>query len=238
MSTRRKAVTIRDVAKLAGVGVSTVSYVLNGNDQHVGPGTRDQILAAVRELNYRPNAIALSMVRRKTASVGLIINELNNPLFVPVTEGVEAVLKAHGYHIILVSANDIEDEMSAIETLRAQQVDGIIFMSLSVHYPEDHLKHLTSEGVPFVVINRDLDDPDINQIKLDDLGAARIATQHLIDLGHTRIATITGPREIRRSAGDRHSGWLEALGANSLETVPDWIVSNYYSYEGGYTASQ
>ncbi len=235
---RRKAVTIRDVAKKAGVGVSTVSYVLNGNDDHVGPGTREQILAVVRELNYRPNAIARSMVKQKTATIGLIINELSNPLFVPVTEGVEAVLKTQGYQIILASANDIEAEISAIETLRAQQVDGFIFMSLSVHYPEAHLKRLTEEGVPFVVINRDLDDPEINQIKLDDVGAGQIATQHLIDLGHTRIATISGPMDVRRSAVDRHQGWLNALEANGLTVKPEWIVSSLFSYEGGFIAAK
>ncbi|HLY25538.1 MAG TPA: LacI family DNA-binding transcriptional regulator, partial [Aggregatilineales bacterium] len=79
---RRKTVTIRDVAKLAGVGVSTVSYVLNGRDDHVGADTRNQILAAARELNYRPNAIARSMVKQQTAIIGLAITELDNPLFV------------------------------------------------------------------------------------------------------------------------------------------------------------
>jgi LacI family transcriptional regulator len=215
-----------------------VSYVLNGDDTHVGAATREQILAAVRELNYRPNAIARSMVRQKTATIGLIINELNNPLFVPVTEGVEAVLKAQGYHIILVQAKNVEDEIVAIETLRAQQVDGLIFMSLSAHYSAEHLKHLTAEGVPFVVINRILDDPEINQIKLDDKGAATIITQHLIDLGHSRIATIAGPRDLRLSAENRYQGWVEALNSNGLDVIPDWVVSAPYGYEEGYKVAQ
>src|SRR6185369_11529698 len=98
-------------------------------------------------------------------------------------------------------------------------------------YPEDHLKKLTEEGVPFVVINRDLHDPAINQIKLDDEGAGQIATQHLIDLGHTRIATIAGPRDTRRSAVNRHQGWLNALAANGLTARSEWIVSGAYTYE-------
>src|SRR4051812_21848378 len=107
----RKAATIRDVAKYAGVGVSTVSYVLNGHDNHVSPTTRDLILAAARDLNYRPNAIARSMVRRKTATIGLIITELQNALFIPVTEGVEEVLRTEGYHILLASAGDMAGEI-------------------------------------------------------------------------------------------------------------------------------
>ena len=108
---RRKAVTIRDVAKLAGVGISTVSYVLNGNDQHVGPTTREQILAAARELNYRPNAIARSMVKQTTSTIGLIITELQNQLFVPIVEGVEEILRGHGYHILLASAADVDSKL-------------------------------------------------------------------------------------------------------------------------------
>src|ERR1700694_859139 len=97
----RKAITLRDVAQRAGVGVSTVSYVLNGNENHVSIATRDQILVAARELGYRPNAIARSMVRKKTATIGLIISELQNPLFVPVTVGVEEILRQAGYQISL-----------------------------------------------------------------------------------------------------------------------------------------
>jgi LacI family transcriptional regulator len=239
----RKAVTIRDVAKRAGVGVSTVSYVLNGKDEHVSAPTRALILAAVRDLNYRPNQIARSMVRKKTATIGLIITELQNPLFVPVTEGVEGVLKPEGYHIILASANDLTNEIEAIETLRAQQVDGFIFMSLSFRYPTDHLRRLLDEEFPFVVINRDLDDSDINLIQFDDRGAGRSATEHLIALGHRQIGMISGPMgdeplPCRRSAIERYEGWREALAASNLPARPDWVMAGGYTYAGGYRATR
>ncbi|MEP6987521.1 MAG: LacI family DNA-binding transcriptional regulator [Chloroflexota bacterium] len=239
---RLKAITIRDVAKRAGVGVSTVSYVLNGHNNHVSSETRDLILEAVRDLNYRPNAIARSMVKRKTATIGLIISELQNALFIPVTAGVEAVLQPEKYHILLASASDLTSEINAIETMRAQQVDGFIIMSLSLRFPEAHLLQLQEEGVPFVVINRDLENDAINQIRLDEYGAGRMATQHLLDLGHSRIAIITGPLSEdpnvrRRSAIGRYQGWRSMLEERSLPISEEWIIDGQYTFEGGYNAA-
>ncbi|HMA34370.1 MAG TPA: LacI family DNA-binding transcriptional regulator [Chloroflexia bacterium] len=238
---RKKEITIRDVAEQAGVSVTTVSHVLNGNDDHVGPAKRDHVLEVMQALNYRPNAIARSMITRNTATIGLIINELENALFVPVIDGVNEVLRGQGYHIVLASAPDLEGEVRAIETLRAQQVDGFIFMLLSLRYPSEHLTRLKDEGVPFVVINRTLDDPGIMQIQFDDLGAGRSATEHLLSLGHTRIATISGPLAgpvPRRSALDRLQGWREALLARDLEPDAAWIADGGYTPAGGYAAAQ
>jgi len=236
----RKTVTIRDVAQRAGVGVSTVSYVLNGHDNHVGPDTRTQILLAARELGYRPNAIARSMVRKSTATIGLIFNELQNPLFVPVTVGVEEALRQEGYQTILANADTIEAEIRAIETLRGQQVDGIILMSLSRRYPKAHLNTLYAEEFPFIVINRDLDDAEIYQITLDDRGAGRLATEHLIRVGHYRIGIITGPMadspNHRKSAVDRYEGWHETMLAHQLPIEAAWCVPGEYTFEGGYQA--
>ncbi len=238
---RRKFVTIRDVAAHAGVSVSTVSHVLNGNDQHVGAATREQVQAAVNALRYRPNAIARSMVKQKTATVGLVLTEVDNPLFMPVVAGVEEVLRPAGYHIVLASAPDVTGEMQAIETLRSQQVDGFIFMSLSTCISNDHLVHLQDDGVPLVVINRCIGDEAINLVSWADREAGYTATKHLMTLGHTRIGTIRGPVESvppRKSASERHQGWLQALAEDDLPVVPHWIIDGHYTYEGGYQAAQ
>jgi LacI family transcriptional regulator len=239
----RRRATIRDVARLAGVGVSTVSYVLNGYDDHVASDTREHILAAARQLNYRPNAIARSMVKQKTVTIGVIIAELRNPLFIPITEGVEEVLRREGYQILVASAEDLASEMNVIEAFRVQQVAGFIFMSLSVRYPIDHLLQLREENIPFVIINRDLDDDRFNRIQLDDWSAGFTATEHLIKLGHTRIGTISGlldgePSIRRRSAIERQQGWQDALQVHRLVVTPSWIVSGVYTYDGGYRATR
>ncbi len=237
---RRKAVTIRDVAKHAGVGVSTVSYVLNGSADHVGPATRELILNTARDLGYRRNAIARSMVRKQTATIGLIISELQNPLFLPITVGIEAILRQEGYQIILATAETTESEIQAVDTLRGQQVDGIIIMSLSRRYPIEHLRRLHDEEFPFVVINRDLDDPDIYQIRFNERQGGQTATEHLIRTGRRRIGIITGPLDDipnhRKSAVERLAGWRETLEAHGLEINPNWIVPGDYTFEGGYQA--
>lgn len=238
---RPKVVTIREVAKQAGVSVGTVSYVLNGKYEGVNSDKRDRVLEVVRELGYRPNAVARSMITRATAIIGLIISELKNPLFVPVVEGVQEVLREQGYHIVLAEAADMESEVKAIETLRRQQVDGFIFMSLSYRYSGEHLNRLKEEEIPFVVINRDLDDPQVNLVQLDDLGAGYNATKHLLDLGHTRIAAINGPiysDPPRRSAIERHGGWQKALQERSLEIPAEWNIVGNYNYKDGYEAAQ
>jgi len=114
---RQKAPTIRDVAERARVSVSTVSHVLNGNDGHVSPAVRQRVLEVVEDLKYRPNAIARSMVKRKTATIGLVFNEIENSLFVPVIDGVNEVLQPAGYHMVLASAPDVQGEIEAIDTL-------------------------------------------------------------------------------------------------------------------------
>jgi LacI family transcriptional regulator len=235
----RKLVTIRDVAARAGVSVSTVSYVLNGKDEHVGEMTQKLVREAVQQLGYRPNAIARSMVRQRTATIGLVLTEVDNPLFSPVVAGVEEVLRPAGYSMVLISAPDVESEIQAIETLLSQQVDGFIFMSLSLCTSNDHLVRLQEEGLPLVLINRCIEEKSINLITWADREAGYSATRHLLSLGHRAIGTISGPlksKVLRKSALDRHAGWQQAMSEANLLVPPDWIVDGLYTYEGGYQA--
>jgi len=241
---RRKSVTIRDVAQMAEVSISTVSQVLNGNNQYVGEAKRDRVLAAVQALQYRPNAIARSMVKRRTATVGVVFTSVLGELFVPIVKCIQEVLHPLGYSIILTSTPDAESEMQAIETLKAQQVDGFIFMSFrspDSQHRSAHLLPLKDEGIPFVVINRSVEkDYGLNQIQFNEREAGYLATKHLINLGHTSIATISGPLNHVppwKSAVERQQGWLEALKEHNLEVVPEWIYDGQYNYKGGYQAA-
>ena len=237
----RKVITMRDVAEHAQVSISTVSQILNGNAHYVRAEKRERVLAAIKDLNYHPNIIARSMVKRRTMTIGLVITEIENALFVPVTGAVESVLSAEGYHILLARAPDTASEIEAIETLRARQVDGFIFMFLSLSMQSAHLTRLKEAGIPFVVINRPLEDQDISQILFDDRGAGYLATHHLLTLGHTRIATISGPLHHQpawHSAQERYLGWEQALTERGIAIDPAWVVSGHYSYTGGYQAIQ
>lgn len=233
-------VTIKDVAKRAGVAISTVSSVTNGNNKHVGQATREKVLQAIKELDYRPNAIARSMVKGTTTTVGLVMSEVS-PLFDAVDSGAEQVLMAEGFQIFMAHAQDYEDEERAIETFRSKQVNGFIFMHRSRKAPYDNLISLKRDNVPFVVINHGLDDSEINQVMFDDFGTGRMGAQHLINLGHTRIATFSGPLNEPQpwnSAQERHRGWRQTILENNLPVREEWIVRSPYSYEGGYAAAQ
>jgi|SRR6266700_950529 len=245
MLMRRKAVTIRDVAQLAQVSISTVSQVLNGNTQYVVEAKRDRVLSAVRELQYRPNAIARSMVKRQTATVGVVFTTVLGNLFVPIVEHLQDVLRPQGYNIILASSPDTESESQAIEALKAQQVDGFIFMSFrsaTSQHNTAHLLRLKEEGIPLVVINRSLErECDLNQIQFNHWETGYLATKHLINLGHTSIATISGPlHDVPpwQSAVERQQGWLQALKEHDLGVVAEWICDGHYTYQGGYEAAQ
>lgn len=236
----KEIVTIKDVAKRAGVAISTVSSVTNGHNKHVGPATREKVLQAIKDLDYRPNAIARSMVKGTTTTVGLVMSEVS-PLFDAVDTGVEQVLMAEGFQIFMAHAQDYDDEVRVIETFRSKQVNGFIFMHRSRKAAYDNLTALKEDNVPFVVVNQGLDDSEINQVMSDDFGAGRMGVQHLINLGHTRIATFSGPLNDPQpwhSAQERHRGWRQTLLENNLPVREEWIIKSPYSYAGGYAVAQ
>ncbi len=181
----------------------------------------------------------------KTATVGVVFTSIVCDLFLPIVECIQDVLRPQGYNIILASTPDVEREIQAIETLKAQQVDGFIFVSFMSENSRcecAHLLPLKEEGIPFVVINRPFSQEyDINQIRFNHKEAAYLATKHLINLGHTSIVTISGPLHHVppwESAIERQQGWLEALKEHDLEVVPEWIYDGRYCYQGGYEAAQ
>jgi LacI family transcriptional regulator len=238
---KKESVTIRHVAQRAGVSVTTVSNVLNGNLRHVGEATRTAVRQAMDDLNYRPNAIARSMVRQTTATIGLVMSEIQNPVLVPVLDGVAEVLAAEGFRLVLAEADNVEAEATAIETLREQQVAGLLFMLLSYRYPAEHLQKLHGDGLPFVLLNRAVNDRSLNQVLFDDTGAALMATRHLLGLGHSRIGLISGSLQtipLRQSAHNRWLGWRQALEGQNLEPDESWIFDGGYTFEGGYRAAQ
>lgn len=238
---RRKTVTIREVAQRAQVSVSTVSQILNGNSRYVGADKRERVLQAAEELQYRPNAIARSMVKQQTATVGMIFTSVVDHLFIHTIRSAQSILHPRGYTIFLADAPDVESEIEAITALQDRQVDGFIFVSMTSISEAAHLLRLKEAGVPFVVINRPLErDCDFNQIHWNDWEAGYLATRHLLSLGHTSIGTISGPLQGLphwQSAFDRHQGWQQALAEQGIVTSPDWSVDGNYTYQGGYAAT-
>src|SRR5918992_5543372 len=147
--------TMRRIAQELGVSVTTVSKVLNEHAD-IGPATRARVLARVQELGYRPNAVARSLSLRRTNTLGVVIPDLMHSFFVEIVAGIESVMSARGYGLLLCSSGeDLRKERSELEMLRARQVDGIVLASAHVSGNTDVLKQISAIGCALVMIDRD-----------------------------------------------------------------------------------
>lgn len=180
-------ITIRDIAKKAGVGVGTVSRVLNGHEA-VSDATRRKVLEAIQALDYRPNRSARQLSLGKTFAVGVIAPFFTIPSVVERLRGIEHILAESGYDMILLNVETIERRNHYFQEVpRRERVDGILLMSLPLNDGEV----ASFARVPTVMI--DSQHPLFSNVGIDDLAGAYQATKHLIDLGHTKIAYIGDP---------------------------------------------
>lgn len=213
--------TIYDVSKAAGVSIATVSRVYNGS-RRVDEKTRRLVVAAAEALDYHPNALARSLVHKSTETVALVVPDISNPFFPEVARGVEDAANGSGYNVILCNSdNRPEKEVAYCSVMRKRRVDGIIFIMTGEE--TSHIAALNRAGVPVVLVDREPGDLPIDMVVTDNLEGGRAAAQHLLDLGHERLGTITGPLKTR-TAADRLLGFqqvLEAAGRFRLEYVTE-----------------
>jgi LacI family transcriptional regulator len=228
------SVTIRSVAAAAGVSMTTVSNVLNGRHEQMTADTRERVQQAMRSLGYRPNHVAQSLVTSRTATIGLIISEMTNSLYPPVTIGAEAACRDGGFSLLLAHAEGLDAERRTVELMRAKRVEGLVLFSTSfLDIANDHLIQAHEEGVPIVAINRTLPvRVPISRVAFDHFGGARQATSHLIELGHRRIAHIAGPSH-RFTGQQRRGGYEKALEEAGIPVDPRLVEEGDYSFESG-----
>jgi LacI family transcriptional regulator len=215
--------TLRDVARLAGVHPATASRALNEETRAlVNEDTARRVLRAAEEVGYRPNPIARGLKTNRSYTIGVLIPDLNNPLFPPILRGIEDRLEVAGYTPLIANTdNDPERELLDTQAMRARQVDGIIAATAR----RDHglFDEVVAAGLDLVLVNRWLPDVAISSATADDRKGQRLAVQHLTDLGHRSIAYIAGPLDY--STGfDRREGFLEAVRGAGLEPDPALIV--------------
>ncbi|MDQ1050220.1 LacI family DNA-binding transcriptional regulator [Streptomyces sp. V4I2] len=196
--------TIRDVAEQAGVSKSLVSLVLRGSDQ-VRPEKRDAVLRAVRELGYRPNAAARSLSEQRTRTVGVLLNDLRNPWFIDLLDGLNALLHDQGLHMLLGDARlNRRTGQDLARPFLDLQADGLVVVGT---LPDPAALGTVAERIPVVVAGaREPVPPGVDVVAGDDEQGARLVTEHLIGLGHRRIAHIAGYGAV----GDLRRGSFEA----------------------------
>ncbi|TCO68655.1 LacI family DNA-binding transcriptional regulator [Caldanaerobacter subterraneus] len=226
------AVTIKDIARLANVSVTTVSRVINNKPEGVSEETRQKILKLVKELGYQPNAIARGLVTKKTKTIGLIIPDISNPFFPDIARGVEDSAHIYGYNVFLCNTDDnLEKESEYIRALKEKYVDGIIFTS-SVPSDYQHIMELVRDGVPIVMMDRRMESEEIYGVFIDNYEGGYLATKHLIDLGHRKIGCITGPLKVK-NARERLEGYKRALLDNGIEVDERLIFEGDYKINSG-----
>lgn len=206
--------TIRDVAKKAGYSISTVSLVLNNKNVSIPQSTRDKVLAAVKELDYRPNQLAVSMVTKRTNVIGLIIPDNSNMFFADLSKAIEVAARRAGYNLIYGnSSNDSGHDIEYMRMFTDRQVDGIIFAKSASICAEDDIRamqFIRNSKVPFVSVDRELRGNNIRSVLLDNRKGGYLATRHLLDLGHQKIGCVTGPLDLM-SSRERLEGYRDAL---------------------------
>lgn len=213
---------ILDIAKYAGVSKTTVSKVLN-NQYGVNEETRKKVWEAARVLNYTPNHAARSLVTSRTGVIGVIYDSFDTPVYMNLANHIEAYSKNNGYHAVFCNCNDsFEAKDKYISYFMGGAADGVIFFGSSKQDRELILR-LKETQYPFVVIENHFEDLDINNILVDNMEGARNAVSHLIELGHKKIAHITGDISHRVSS-DRMNGYIRALQDANLDFAPEYVV--------------
>lgn len=229
-------VTIKDIARIARVSAATVSLVLNGKPG-VAKETRYRVLRVAHELNYTPNLVARSLVRKQSDSVALMITNTKNPIFPEIGAGVEEILSPAGVSLnILSTFDDPEIESKKIEDMRARGTDGLITSCALLD--DDNLKGLVDSDFPVVsVLRRVYNAPKMDYVIVDNVKGGYLGVEHLIRMGHTRIGVIMGPANTS-TGRERLEGAKMALKHYRLRTPSHLFFEGDYFRECGYFAAK
>lgn len=216
--------TISDVAKKSGVSLATVSRVLN-NSGYVKSGTRERVLKAINEINYTPNAIARSLSKNETNTIGVIVPDIANSYFGEILKGISEVSEANDLNIILFNTDDnLEKELRALDMVKAQKIQGVI---MTPNFGGDELNttyinKLENLGVPLVLVAADVKYTNINGVFVDNIKGAFDATNALINEGHIKIGIVKG-QKTSQPIKEMFMGYEKSLRFNNIDVREDFI---------------
>ena len=228
--------TIKDVARLAEVSVTTVSHVVNGT-RHVAPAGRARVEQAIRELGYVPSAIARSLKSNNTRTLGMLIPNSSNPYFAEVVHSVEDRCFGAGYNLILCNTKDEAHRQGTyLQVLAERRIDGLIVVSTG--HDASLAQQLQGLTIPTVLVDRAIEVPEqpCDLVETAHRQGGWLATQHLLGLGHRRVACIGGPEGLLPSE-QRIAGWRDALAASGLDAT-GLLWHGQFTSQGGFEAMQ
>lgn len=228
------AATVKDIARKAGLSVSTVSRVLNkkAKQYRISEEAEAQVLRIAHELNYRANHIARGLRLKRTLTIGLVVPDISNPFFSHITRIAQNVASQSGYSLIVCDTNEnLEIEIEQIDLLLSKGVDGFLIMPVGIHY--EHIEQLIKDGKPLVLVDRSFDVLDINSVVVDNYNGAYKAVEHCIEQKHQRIAIIQGLQSTSTN-NLRVQGYLDALEHYNVPIDRNLIVGRDFRQENGY----
>lgn len=232
--------SIKDVARLAGVSYTTVSHVINGT-RKVSATARDRVLQAVADCGYVPSQAARSLRGASTLVVGILVPDVSDPFCAEITLGAERALGQAGYSVVLANTHPGQQAShKPLDRLLGRRIDGLLVVAGLLDHREllERLDHyLQQRSLPMVFIDHDPEHLMADALVSDAEAVARQAVQHLLDLGHTRVACISGPPGMPVSEA-RLRGWRLALSAAGIEPADDWLVKGDFGVVSGYRAAQ
>lgn len=224
-------ITIKDVAKAAGVSISTASYALNGVDK-VSEKTREKVIKIAKELNYTPNSVARNLKTKKTELIGLFVHDINGPFYDKLIKGIQEVVNIKGYELI-VFCDSGQKPGTSYNFLKERRIDGAIIISSNI--TNEQIQNIASKDFPIVVLDRYLNAENLCNVVIDNKKGAKDAVQYLIDLGHKKIGFISGPDKSYDNE-ERFKGYVDTLSSNSMEVNYQHILKGKFTEESGYDA--
>jgi LacI family transcriptional regulator len=231
-SNQRRA-TRQEVAEHARVSVAVVSYVVNNGPRPVATETRERVEQAIKELGYYPNEFARNLRRQNSLTIGLVFPSINT-VHAEMAEGLDKICVASGYELLILDSHfDTKREKQMVQLLRSKQVNGVVIQPLQD--PELMIKPLQEANIPVVLVEDDV--PNVHSIDLSDFEGGVLATKHLADLGHTRIAMITA-KPYRVLSYQRLEGYKKVLADYRIALNPAYVVEVEYpeTHQPGYEA--
>lgn len=232
---RTARITRKDVARVAGTSTAVVSYVINNGPRPVSESTRRRVLDAIESVGYEPDTIAQALASGVTGTYGIIVPDISNPFFAALAHELQDVTSEAGQVVLLGDAAESKErESELVKTFSRRRIDGLLFVGVD-NAPD--LAPLSAHGIPVVVLDRVDPCQSASSVTVDNVGAARDVTEHLLSHGYTRIGIIAGPRHLF-TGHDRYEGWQQALAAAGIEPDPRWVVEAPFTRLGGFEAAR
>ncbi len=229
--------TLKDIAREAGVSITTVSLVLNNKQCRISPETRKKVLAIAKKYNYNPNSSARALVTKKTYTLGLILPDISNPFFSELAKGIENEAQEHNYSVIFCNSNqNPQKDINNLCLLIGKQVDGLIITTSLSDSDSEYIRQFNrivyESKISAVAVDRQIPQHNYDSVSIDHLEGGFLAAKHLLELGHKKIGCITGPLD-SATARERYNGYVNALEMFGVKADPNLVYPGNFQLDSG-----